>query len=596
MKNILSEELKRYRELMNYDSKQSQGLLSESKNYLFEVHGKDFLTEEDRIRNMHLDAVERILNEKRVYRNIDFGPFEVTYTKTPSRSKGYKKTGTVDQYSGDTGQGSTFSVGKIYQSIFGKKVRDTLMTKYGQNDHDLVYNFMINGKKFTREQCENPKLYDYYYKYYYGFVDGQLQKKGLRFETINQVLKDEKIVTKKLIQFERFQQQLAVWEEIKKNDPAYAADIIIYVKYNDWVERVVLKRYSDVDEVPPEELVKGTDPVQDETEPTQTETEPTQTEGIPMMGADFGVSGSGKNNLYIDNCYKVDSETKTKIDEEIVQPILDVLANIPETTDNKKLVNKMMQGKIKFTWRGCVNSINVTSSASRFRNTDGNGCSASKLTFLELAKRRAENAKDYIIKQLITNKGMAWCSGAPIINLNYKGTNGDGTSGPNPPLNLAYYIPKGEYPMSPAAPPDKNEYNIGGKVVRRDECGAPLARKSDYDQFKYTIINVDAAFNFELMEPETPEVTEPTKTTTPEDKSETPGDEKVEPKVEVKSETLSYSADFYGEEEITEITRKLKFKKSRWKLLKLFSKRGVKMNGQSFIGRAVKTIKCNQPQ
>ena len=185
---------------------------------------------------------------------------------------------------------------------------------------------------------------------------------------------------------------------------------------------------------------------------------------------------------------------------------------------------------------------------------------------------------------------MAWCTGKPIINLNYQGSNGDGTSGPNPPLNLGYYIPKGENPMSPAAPPDKTEYTINGKLVKRDECGAPLAKKSDYDKFKYTIINVDAAFNFELMEPETPEVTEPNKTTTPEDKSETPGDEKVEPKVEVKSESQWYSADFYGEEEITEIKRKW-----RWRWTGFKTKR-KKMNGESWIGRKVKTVICNQPQ
>jgi hypothetical protein len=61
----------------------------------------------------------------------------------------------------------------------------------------------------------------------------------------------------------------------------------------------------------------------------------------------------------------------------------------------------MMKGKIKFTWRGCVNSINFTSSASRFRNSKGATCDASKLTFLELSRLRAENAKNYIIKELV---------------------------------------------------------------------------------------------------------------------------------------------------------------------------------------------------
>jgi hypothetical protein len=590
MKNILSEEeLNRYKDLMNYNSKKSQGLLSENKDFLFEAYSKEFISEEDRIRNMHLDAIEEQKKKKRVYKNVDLGPFDVTYSKSPSYSKGYKESGSLDQYSGDASIGSNYGLGKVYQSIFGKKVQEYIKSK-SENDYRLIYGYMVLGKNFRPEQLENSRFYFTYIKRNYEMAkSGRLDKIGGKFLTIHQILKDEKIVRKKLIQFERFQQQVAIWEEIKKNDPAYAADIITYVKYNDWVERVVLKRYDDSEIIPDDEIVKETDPTKNVTEPEETEKEPEESGGIPMMGADFGVSGSGNNNLYVDNCFKVDAKTKDKINSDIIQPILDVLSNIPETVDNKKLISKMMKGKIKFTWRGCVNSINFTSSASRFRNSKGATCDASKLTFLELSRLRAENAKNYIIKELVEKNKMAWCKGTPIINLNYEGDNGDGTSGPNPPNGFSY-IAKGENKMTPNADPTKDVFNFNGRVIKRDECGAPLAKKSDYDKYKYTIINVDAAFNFELMEPEVPEVTEPNKTTTPEDKSQTPGDEKVEPKVEVKSETLSYSADFYGEEEITEIKRKLRFRWTGFKRLK------KKQSGESWIGRKVKTVICNQPQ
>jgi hypothetical protein len=590
MKNILSEgELNRYKDLMNYNSKKSQGLLSENKDFLFEAYSKEFISEEDRIRNMHLDAIEEQKKKKRVYKNVDLGPFDVTYSKSPSYSKGYKESGSLDQYSGDTTSGSNYGLGKFYQSIFGKKVQEYIKSK-SENDYRLIYDYMVNGNNFKPEQLENPRFYDIYIKRNYDIAkSGRLDKIGGRFLTIRQILKDEKIVRNKLIQSERFQQQIAIWEEIKEKDPAYAADIITYVKYNDWVERVVLKRYNDSEIIPDDEIVKNTDPIEDNTDPTKKDESPDKSGGIPMMGADFGISGGGKNNLYVDNCYKLDSEVKTKIDSEIIQPILDVLSNIPETVDNKKLVSQMMKGKIKFTWRGCVNSINFTSSASRFRNSKGPICDASKLTFLELSRLRAENAKNYIIKELVEKNKMAWCKGTPIINLNYEGDNGDGTSGPNPPNGFSY-IPKGEYPMWPNANPTKDEHNFDGKIVKRNECGTPLAKKSDYDKYKYTIINVDAAFNFELMEPEIPEKTEPVIDKNPGDKNEKPGDEKVEPKQEVKSETLSYSADFYGEEEITKIKRKLKF---RWTG---FKSRRSKMKGESWIGRKVKTVICNQPQ
>jgi hypothetical protein len=513
----------------------------------------------------------------------------VSYSKTPSYSKGYKKTGTLDQ--SDTNykflQGgayeSEYKPGRFYQSFFGKE-KQKLFRETSEHDYSLIFGYILNGKSFKKEDLKDQK-------YYRIFIERPAlfeNKTRIKYVPIFKVLKDEKIVTRKLIQSDRFQQQTAIWEEIKEKDPAYAADIITYVKFNDWIERVILKRYDDTEEIPPEDIVKETDPTKTVTEPTKTVEEPDESEGVPMMGADFGISGSGKNNLYIDNCYKVDTNTKKKIDEEIVQPILDVLSNIPETVDNKKLISKMMKGKIKFTWRGCVNSVNFTSSASRFRNSKGTTCDASKYTFLELSKLRAENAKNYIIKELIEKNKMAWCTGKPIINLNYAGSNGDGTSGPNPPNGFSY-IAKGENKMTPNADPTKDLFNFNGRVIKRDECGAPLAKKSDYDKYKYTIINVDAAFNFELMEPEVPEVTQPQTTTTPEDKSETPGDEKVEPKVEVKAESQWYSADFYGEEEITEIKRKW-----RWNWTGFKSPR-KKQSGESWIGRKVKTVICNQP-
>ena len=60
------------------------------------------------------------------------------------------------------------------------------------------------------------------------------------------------------------------------------------------------------------------------------------------------------------------------------------------------------------------------------------------------------------------------------------------------------------------------------------------------------------------------------------------------PKKEVESSDKTYSADFYGGEKFTEVKRRL-----RWKWAKLKRKGGgVKLGGESYIGRKVKTIKC----
>jgi len=595
MKKILSEEeLNRYRDLMNYDSKKSHGLLSENETFLFEAHSKEFISEEDRIRNMHLNAINEDngkKKKKRISKKIDFGLFDVRYTKTPGYSKGYKESGSLDQYEGDSDfAGTNYRLGKFYQSFFGKKVQDYIKSK-SKNDYKLLFDYMVNGKKFKPEQLENERFYDFYVLRGDRIAkSGELNKMGGKFLTIHEVLKKEKIVRKKLIQSDYFDQQLVIWEEIKKKDPAYAADIISYVMYNQWVERVVLKRYGEEDYIPPDEIVKTIDPDEKTIDPNEQPGEPEESEGIPMMGADFGVTGAGQSNLYIDNCHKLSNEGKSEIDEKIILPILDVLSNIPNTVDNQKLINKTMYGKIKFTWRGCVNSVNIKSSASRFRNSKGTTCDASNLTFLELSKLRAENAKNYVIKELIEKNKMAWCSGSPIINIDYKGTNGDGTSGPNPPKGFMY-IPKGEYPMSPAGSPEEDTHKFGGIEVKRDQCGPVLGRRKDYEKFKYTIINVDAAFNFELIETEEPTVKDPESKSEPGGKKEEQGDKIVEPKGEVKSENLYYNADFYGEEEITEMKRKLKFRLTGFGRLK----RGG-MKGQSYIGRKVKTIKCRQPK
>lgn len=586
-KKIISEdEIKRYKDLMGYNSKKSNGLLSENHNtFLVEVFDKEYLSEDDRIRSLHLTAIDE-QNKKRVNKNINLGIGKLRYTKSPSSSKGYAKSGSLEQDGSDP-YSNNFNVGSAYQSLFGLAVQDRIK-KSSEKNFNLIYNYMVNGKKVNRDDFEKDSRgivmnYDGNIGRWEQLNGDNLRGLGGKFRTIYRVLKDEKSVINKLVQTSKFQTQLTIWEEIKKNDPAYAADIIMYVLINKWVERVVLKKMGESTRIPDEEIVYEKEGTEGNT-PGDKSGEPGEEESfVELQGADFGLDSQGVNNLYLDNMSKADTRVKTRITEEIINEILEVLQNIPETVEAKKIISKV-QGRKKITWRACVNSISGNASASRFRNTSP----ADKLTFKQLAELRLNNAKDYLISELMVKYQMPWCKKEPIIKLNPNGSNGDGTSGPNPPKDLGYYIPKGEYPMTKACSYDVDECKINGILVKRDECGLPHSNKKSYDQYKYTNLNVEVAFNFDLMDLEEPFKDPPIDDKKEGGKESTPPIEDRLPKEEVQSSDKTYSADFYGGEKFTEIKRKL-----TWKWAKLKRKGGgVTLGGESYIGRKVKTIKC----
>jgi hypothetical protein len=579
-KKIISEdEIKRYKDLMGYNSKKSNGLLSENHNtFLVEVFDKEHLSEDDRIRSLHLTAIDE-QNKKRVNKNINLGIGKLRYTKSPSSSKGYAKSGSLDP---KEGLGS-FAIGYAYQSLYGKNRQSQIKEYNTEEDAKLIYDYMINGKKVSKNDFNDFRAYNFIDRAENQISGDNLRGFGGKFRTIYQVLKDEKAVINKLVQTSKFQTQLTIWEDIKINDPAYAADIIMYVLLNKWVERVVLKKMGVSTRIPDEEIVYEKEGTEGST-PGDESSEPGEEESfVELQGADFGLDSQGVDNLYLDNMSKADTRVKTKINEEIINPILEVLQNIPETVEAKKIISKV-QGKKKITWRACVNSISGNASASRFRNTSP----ADKLTFKQLAELRLNNAKDYLISELMVKYQMPWCKKEPIIKLNPNGSNGDGTSGPNPPKDLGYYIPKGEYPMTKACSYDVDECKINGILVKRDECGLPHSNKKSYDKYKYTNLNVEVAFNFDLMDLEEPFKDPPIDDKKEGGKESTPPIEDRLPKEEVQSSDKTYSADFYGGEKFTEIKRRL-----TWKWAKLKRKGGgVKLGGESYIGRKVKTIKC----
>ncbi|MFP5386883.1 MAG: hypothetical protein ACLGHN_12435 [Bacteriovoracia bacterium] len=93
-----------------------------------------------------------------------------------------------------------------------------------------------------------------------------------------------------------------------------------------------------------------------------------------------------------------------------------------------------------------IHHISVVSSASALNNSGEAAKKFCKKGFLELSKARAENARDKVVPQLFSLAGAENIDYKSKLVLNYKGSNGDGTSGPCPyTLKNGVEVLKSEY-------------------------------------------------------------------------------------------------------------------------------------------------------
>lgn len=208
----------------------------------------------------------------------------------------------------------------------------------------------------------------------------------------------------------------------------------------------------------------------------------------PYVPITFPFDSSVEPNLFENNEYDeahatVFSEQIDKLVSEVNQIIAGL--NPPE-------------GKPK----GYIKSVELYSSASRFRN----GGNVADLSFYELATKRLETAKNIIFKKL-SAIGVGYDQ-STVVTTNPNGSNGDGTSGPNPPQGYKY-VPKGNVKMTPFCESNVDECKLNGKTVKRNELGEPHANNTDYDKYKYVRGTVTVVFN-DLLET-VPDVTPPEK-------------------------------------------------------------------------------------
>lgn len=143
-----------------------------------------------------------------------------------------------------------------------------------------------------------------------------------------------------------------------------------------------------------------------------------------------------------------------------------------------------------------IKSVTIHTSADRYRNTSP----SEKLSWSQLSLLRSQSMASLVV-------GMAAKSGLTesvvskinsMIMLDYKGENGDGSSGPNPPapIKFGYYVAEGDK----AVWKDGKDRNVMD-IVTIDEGGTPSGEpkqvkktpepnKNDYNVFRYNNIEI----------------------------------------------------------------------------------------------------------
>lgn len=169
-----------------------------------------------------------------------------------------------------------------------------------------------------------------------------------------------------------------------------------------------------------------------------------------------GVNKAG-NDVFIDN--------KSDITPVIQQQIEDLIADVKDQMSN--LVNT----DVKLS----VNSFTIGASASRFRNTE----EAANLTWAQLSSKRSETVT-LEIKRRLEELGVEFPDNVITVK---SGFNGDGTSGPNPGFTT-----DGK-PYTISADGTFNNIINNPTAEQRNQFGAPLASKDQYDQYKWLVVD-----------------------------------------------------------------------------------------------------------
>ena len=229
--------------------------------------------------------------------------------------------------------------------------------------------------------------------------------------------------------------------------------------------------------------------------PSFVEMPPTEKEiSIPftIVGLEEGQEGK----LFKDNRWGSGTDSSSgKVNPDAFQD-LSALEDIKKTIGD--FMKKYADGEVSE-----ITSIQIESSASRYRNTSDNGGKALNLSWGELSYNRAITILD-LFREAAEENNLSDDKKKELqskIAIDSKGRNGDGTSGPNPPtpLRFGYYDEKSKFvenngTFSKGKDETQNrklkviaELGNGGKPTGKytTQEEDPKTGPADYDQFRY---------------------------------------------------------------------------------------------------------------
>lgn len=221
-------------------------------------------------------------------------------------------------------------------------------------------------------------------------------------------------------------------------------------------------------------------------------TKPTEEEVIPAVAWKKDINGNVTGEPFVNNSTEIGNGVKDWVTS-LKSSITEFLEKNPGA--NVSIANKVNLGE------GLVDyPFTISTSASRFRNMGP----AENLSFKELSEARSQNVYNYLVVEL---KGLIPDIDKVKVVLNSNGTNGDGSSGPNPP----YKNDKGQPYKFSTGGGLPNTFTIDDKKYDRKSVNGqslePHTTPQEYEQYKYCIIQLAVQFDYEsrgITEPTTP--------------------------------------------------------------------------------------------
>jgi hypothetical protein len=253
------------------------------------------------------------------------------------------------------------------------------------------------------------------------------------------------------------QEQIDLWEKIKKDDMYFAADIIKKVLNNSkGRERYKYCRLGTRNSFTDLEKLPKTKPSTDDVTP-------------PELDTVILPSTVVQQDFFENNSWRLKPAGENEFFETFIAPYKTALINLRKSYPNAGI---------------CVQSMSLESSASRFKNQG----EAEDMSFEQLSEQRARGVETFLMNNYI-ELGGRWCTGKRTTTINAKGQNGDGSSGPNPPKGYSF-LPKGtDYSKKNFILPDANN-PVGKKLeLKRTEFGTPEAAdkggEKAYEKYRY---------------------------------------------------------------------------------------------------------------